>query len=349
MIYLDHAAITPPLPCAIDAMNSVLRESWGNPNSAHAIGGIARDALEQAKSKIAGCINAAPDEIFLCSGATEAAKWAIYSLVAEGYGVSRYDTEHNSVLGHSYLEQLVEQTRGAKGLAYARMLANNETGEIFPPPQREPDMPWLCDATAALGHIPVDVKKLDCDYLFGSAQKFGGIPGVGFLYVKDGSPLHPLIGADDEQRAGTPPVALISAMAAALEWNKAHMAENTKQVNRARMAFLGPVCNRRDIWINSKQELSGKHQIPHILNVSFDGVDGKTLALMLSMRGVMVSGGAACSSGDNEPSHVIRAMYGEELAKSAIRISFSHETTLDEAAQAARIIAECVDTLRKIS
>ena len=192
MIYLDHAAATPPLPCALAALNSAA--PWGNPNSAHAAGEAARNAIEQAYETIAERIGAASGStLYLFPTATAAAQTAIYSLTAAGYGVARYETEHHAVLNSTYIERTTAQNRGANGIAYARMLANNETGEIFPPPAREPGMPWLCDATAALGHIPVDVEQLGCSYLIGDALKFGGIPGCAFLYVAPGAPFFPLI------------------------------------------------------------------------------------------------------------------------------------------------------------
>lgn len=342
MIYLDHAAATRPLPCALDAMNSVLLKTWGNPNSTHASGEAAREILEDARARIARCIGAENKQssIHFFPTATAAAQTALYSLTAAGYGVARYETEHHAVLNSTHIERATAQHRGAKGLAYARMLANNETGEIYPPPEREPNMPWLCDATAAAGHIPVDVNSLGCDYLIADALKFGGVPGAAFLYAAPGAPFFPLI------EGGTPPVALIAAMAAALEWQTAHMEENTRKISdlRRKISYaLSGISGAR--W--NMQDVS--QFLPYIFNISFPGVEGETLALLLSREGVMVSVGAVCTSGNHEPSHVLMAMYGDEArARSAIRISLSHENTAQECEEAAKKIAACVAQLRAI-
>ena len=338
MIYLDSAAAYPVLPCALDALTHT---SQGNPNSAHAAGEAARDALEQARSKIAAIIGAKPEQIHFFPAATAAAQTAIYSLTAAGYGVVRYDTEHHAVLNSTYIERETAQSRGANGIAYARMLANNETGEIYAPPEREPGMPWLCDATAAVGHIPVTVEQLGCTYLIADAMKFGGVPGAAFLYVAPGAPFFPMI------EGGTPSVALIAAMAAALEWQTEHMRENTIRMNSLRFGMINELLEISDSTLNTPYESA--ETIPHIINRSLPGVDGKALALLLSKEGVCVSAGAACTTGNNAPSHVLMAMYHDETrARSAIRISLSHENTAAECEQAAKKIAECVAHLRAI-
>lgn len=337
MIYLDHAAATPPLTEAIAAL---INAPQGNPNSTHAAGEAARNALGEALTTIARCIGVKSGDIHLFPTATAAAQTAIYSCYAAGYAGQRNATEHHSILESTYIQRYVMQNTAATGRFFvAQMLANNETGEIYGKPDLNSGDLWLCDATAALGHIPVDVKQLGCDYLIGDALKFGGIPGAAFLYVKPGAPFFPLI------EGGTPPVALACAMAAALEWHVEHMAENCAKINSCMDKLYGILTRSvPDLVLNSP-----RLTMAHMLNVSFPGVDGKALALMLSKRGVMVSAGAACTSGNNEPSHVLMAMYGDEnRARSAIRISLSHENTAEECEQAAKIIADCVQTLREI-
>jgi cysteine desulfurase len=221
------------------------------------------------------------------------------------------------------------------------MLANNETGERFEMPRREHANDLIfTDATAAMGHMDIDVKRLNVDMLAAGGHKFGAPCGIGFLYARHGIEVH---------RSGTPPVALACSMASALEWQTEHMVLNTETVSQKRNDLEWLLTNRfggERILINTPP----KNRLPHILNVSFDGVDGKALALMLSHCGVMVSAGAACTSGDNAPSHVLMAMYHDEArARSAIRISLSHENTVSECEQAAKIIAECVEQLRAIS
>lgn len=347
-IYLDNASTYPPLQCAIDAFNDTLLLSFGNPSSAHAYGQRARDALEDARARIAKCINAEPEEIFFTSGATEAAKLAIHSLEESGQFVSATAYEHHAVSDN--IVKCPNFSQGFRDRSRAAMLVNNETGYVLDFKFCTQGFRYsICDATSALGHIPIDVKELGCSYLFGGAHKFGGLPGAGFLYAEKDAPIAPLFqggGQERGARAGTESVALISAMASALEWQEYRIGSNflhaqgLKSEMMTRLYLCEPVLFNGDLSNSS----------PYILNVSFPGVEGSALVLLLSRMGVMVSAGAACTTGDNAPSHVLMAMYGdEERARSAIRISFSHENTLEEVKLAAEKIAEAVSTLRNLS
>ncbi len=346
MIYFDSAAMHPVLPCAIDAY---LSAPSGNPSSEHAVGHAARAALEQAREKIARLMDCEPDEIYFTSTATEAASFAIGSLASSCYEVEESPAEHHAVSEN--IDNYWEWERTPNGTAYAQMLANNETGEIFCVKNLHEKYNFLiCDATAAVGHIPVSFKNLGCDYLLADGIKFGGVPGAAFLIAKKGAPLSPLIrggGQERGMRAGTENVPAICAMAAALEWQTEHMQENTDKLAGMQMRLyemLSEIPNHK--W---NTPLTKPH-LPHILNVSFDGVDGKALALLLSNDGVMVSTGAACSNGLNEPSHVLMAMFHDEArARSAIRISLSHENTEAECEEAAKKIKNAVSFLRGLS
>ena len=334
MIYLDNAATTSILPCALEAMNNILRHP-ANPNSSHVAGQYANVTMEGARARIAKCINARPDEIHFTSGATEACQWAMQTLSENCCLTQVNATEHHAVLDCPLTTNAVLEPHGI-----AQMLANNETGEIFSAPRKgvpRTDL-WFCDATAAMGHIPIDVKKLGADYLAAGGHKFGAPCGIGFLYAKRGVPLA-------ERRAGTPPVALIAAMASALEWHVEHMAENTKHIWDCSNALYAGIERRvTDFRLNITT-----NRLPHILNISFDGVYGEAIAMMCSKHDVMVSAGAACTSGNHEPSHVLMAMYhDEERARGGVRISLSHDNTQDECEYAAKIIADCVEYFRQV-
>lgn len=336
MIYLDNAATTRALPCALVALNNILRNP-ANPNSSHVLGQEAHYDLNEARERIAKCINAQPDEIHFTASATDACQWAMQTLSENCCLTQVNATEHHAVLDCPVTTNAKAEPRGI-----AQMLANNETGELYEAPRNgnpRTDL-WFCDATAAMGHIHIDVKRRGMTYLAAGGHKFGAPCGIGFLYARRGAPLA-------ERRIGTPPVALIAAMAAALEWHIEHMAENTNSLRLMHFALAQKMSEIPNVKINTPL---GQPFLPHILNVSFDGVDGKTLALFCSKRGVMISAGAACTSGNNEPSHVLMAMYRDEArARSAVRISFSHENTVEEVEQAAKIIAECVEEVRSIS
>lgn len=348
MIYLDSAAKTKPLPCAIEAF---LAAPYGNPSSEHAAGQAARDALEEAREKIAECVGASADKIYFCSTATEAASWIAKSAMGAGYYLYASPFEH-----HAVLNNIEEQDEYGTPQLWFRMLANNEVGTVdvdVPNLYKDSDIHPLMasDATAAMGHIPVRCSQMkNVGYLFADSIKFGGLPGAAFIVKQNYAPLSPLIrggGQERGMRSGTENVPAICAMAAALEWQTEHYTENYLH-----LTYL------RDLLFRKLSEIEGhrwntplnKSILPHILNISFDGVDAHALTLLLSQQGVMVSAGAACSNGLNEPSHVIMAMYNDEArARSAIRISLSHDTTEDDCLTAVEKIKESVAYLRSIS
>lgn len=339
MIYLDSTSTERPLPCAIESFQTALTEYFGNPSSGHAYGQRARQALEEARATIAECINACPNEIYFTSGATEACNWAVNCMANSCVGVSCSPYEHHAVMASvdRYDSLGDEELFGT-----ATMLVCNETGDILDAPRDKGIT--LCDATSALGHIPVDVSKMGVTYLTGGGHKFGAVPGAGFLYAKKGAFIAPeIVGGGQERgmRAGTENVPAICSMAAALKWQTDNMTKNTLHVMRLKTEMLNGL-KGADYMVNAMGEAS-----PYILNVSFPGVENGALALMLSKENVMVSTGAACTTGDNAPSHVLMAIYGDEArARSAIRISFSHTTTEDEVKIAAKKIVDCVKTLR---
>ena len=294
--------------------------------------------MEDARARIAKCMDCNPEEVYFTSTATEAAKLALFSLAVDDYEVMPSALEH-----HSVSENINEIKFG--GISVAKMLVQNETGSILSKPDGDDGTYWLCDATAAVGHIPVSFKDLGCDYLIADGIKFGGVSGAAFLIARDGAPLYPLIrggGQERGMRAGTENVPAICAMASALEWQCEHMDENLRHVHKLYLLMLQLL---DDYQLNVGGDTANVS--PYILNVSFPGVEGTALALYLSKMGVMVSTGAACSNGLNEPSHVLMAMYGDEArARSAIRISFSHTTTEEEVKTAAEKIVLAVKTLR---
>ena len=332
MIYLDSASQAKPLYCALEAYRSA---PFGNPSSGHLYGQKAREALEESRATIAECMHCKPSEVYFVSTATEGLAWALDSMYLAGVEVVLNQMEHHSVsenrkLIYSYVKHPI---------CICRMLVNNEVGSINKKPEGYDY--WLCDATAAVGHMQV---HFESDVLVADGLKFGGVPGAAFLLAKENVPLTPMFrggGQEHGMRAGTENVPAICAMAAALRWQCENMERNLLHVTRLRSEMLNRL-KGANYLVNAMGDTS-----PYILNVSFMGVENGALALMLSNRGVMVSTGAACTTGDNAPSHVLMAMYGdEERARSAIRISFSHDTTEDEVRIAASEIVECVEILR---
>lgn len=347
-IYLDHAATTQTLDCARAAF---LTAPFGNPSSEHASGQRARDALEQARERIARCIGARPNEIYFTSGATESCGIALTSMAMAGCYICFSPYEHHAATDVPFVAEKAAYNLPLKANGYVQMLAQNETGEIFSMPELDEDERALVftDATAAAGHIPLYVRKIKADYMAFTAHKFGGVPGAAVLFVRDGAPIYPLYyggGQEKGKRSGTENVPAICAMAAALEWQMDHMEENTQKLAAMRQLLFQSLSRIQDHKWNTPLN---SPCVPHILNISFDGVDAHALAMLLSKEGVMISPGAACSNGLHEPSHVIMSMYhDEDRARSAVRLSLSHENTPDECVEAAGKITEAVKYLRSL-
>lgn len=297
-----------------------------------------------------------PSEIIFTSGSTEACAIALNSMAMAGCRMHFSPIEHHAASELSPVTCAASYHTLMIRNGYVRMVANNETGELLSVPVKEDcgDLTFR-DSTTALGHTEVDVKTLGADYMAGAAHKFGGVPGAGFLWVKDGAPIYPLWkggGQEGGYRGGTENLPAICSMAAAMKWQTEHMTENRRN-ERKMVEHLITLLGREAEDRHDKMFFQINTEFPcisPILNLSFPGVEGSALVAMLSSKGVAVSAGAACSTGNNEPSKVLMAKFNdEERARSAIRISFSHENTMEEVEEFVKILAECVDFLRSFS
>lgn len=345
-INFDKAATTPLHPAAERAF---FQACQGNPASAHALGRKAKAELEQARQTIAHCLNCEPDEVYFTSGATESCNWMVKCLHVESGGIMYNDAVHHAVSESIRAHPSPNAPRNWASAIIS--FVNNETGEIN-------DVDAFCrrfrptrigvDATAAVGHIPVDFKALGADYMAFGGHKFGAPKGIGALIVRKGCPVTPMVygGAQERgMRGGTTPVPLAAAMAAALEWHTKHMKENmlsVSDVNNELTRYLFILGVKHDNNLPN-----GAIFAPHILSLRFPGVYGATLAAALSDKGVFVSTGSACSSGSNRPSDVLRAAgLTSEESLSTVRFSFDYNNTVDEARTAAGIIAELIPTIK---
>lgn len=364
LVYADAAATTKLSKAAADVMQPLLFDQiYGNPSSSHFMGSVARDGIESARKTIAECINAEPEEIYFTSGGSEADNWAMKL----GYPYHRLVSgiEHHAILncmdarGDHFLpvssSGIIDLSTGYfSGVGFCSvMLANNEIGTIQPIKEiaticHNRNILFHTDAVQAVGHIPVDVKDLGVDMLSASAHKFHGPKGVGFLYVRNGVPMVPLIyGGHQERgfRAGTENFPGIMGMAAALRDSVEHMPINTKHTVALRNKLIGGLLQIPGCILNGHIE----RRLPGIVNVCFDGVDGETLVALLSERGIMASSGSACMSGDREPSHVLMAIgRTEEQAKSALRLSIDETNTEEEIDYILKTIPDAVSYLRAI-
>ena len=381
MVYLDHAATTPLRPEAVSAMQACLDEAgeFANPASGHAPGRRAARLLEEARERFAAVIGASPAELVFTSGATESNNLALLGAAAF-YGDERPrivmpKTEHKSVLDpcrqlagrgfrlhHPPLdaegvltpEALVQALDKTAGLA-ACMLVNNETGVI----QNIPAMAQACqerqvilhvDAAQALGKLPIHCRRWGVGMMSFSAHKFGGPKGIGALYLrrKPAVRVQPLVyGGGHEQglRLGTVALHQIVAMVAAAE---AAVTEQEREF--ARLAGL-----REALWQQLDAALPGllrngssQQQAPHILNISFEGVDGE--ALRADLPELALSSGSACTSANAESSYVLRALgRNDALADASLRFSFGTTTTAADIKSAAEQVIQAVRRLRRLS
>ena len=360
MIYLDHAATTKPDPRVIDAVARCMGECWANPSSAYAPAGDARRALRLARQAVADMLNAKPGEIVFTSGGSEANSQAM-TLAAGGHAVLSA-IEHASVLNAarrwaSEVTLVMPDENGvvrpeAVGAAIRSdtklisvQLVNNETGTIQPVREigalaRARRIPFHCDAVQAFGQIPVDVKAMNIDLLSLSAHKFYGPRGVGALYARQGVALKPLIEGGGQEfglRSGTENVPGICGMRVAAALAGDDMAARGERERALMDGFIGalrekipgcaPLCLRAP-------------RAPGILAVLLPGLDSEKAVAALDLRGVAVSGGAACASREREPSHVYRAMglSGRDAA-CVMRVSIGRHTTRPELDAAALAIA----------
>lgn len=339
-VYADCAASAPPLPCAKKVL---MNWSYANPNSGHIPGRESRRDLEDAREIISRCINAKPEEIAFTPSATAACRYfrRLIDDDNECIMVSRY--EHKAVDTIPFhLKCGIAGGRSCVGYPTIHMLANNETGERYDcmvMDLAKHNRRVFTDATAAVGQIPVDVQNLGVAALAAGAHKFGGYPGIGFLYVRGGI-------KDDDTFPGTPPVALAVAMAVALKYRTDHMNDSMQYLMEQTAALAMSIQNIPGAHINTPF----KGRLPNILSVRFDGVNARELLSMLDVNGVYASAGAACSADADEPSRTLLASgLTEEDALSTIRLSFCPETTPEAFSFVSDALRRSVSNLRALS
>lgn len=354
-IYLDHASTTPLCEAAKKVILEHL-DDFGNPSSSHELGRRTRVLIEDARERIAKCINAEPDEIYFTSGGSEANTWVLnqHNTVASLF-------EHHSVNADVYLP--VHKNGAIEPTLYSGvdhwtidliscMYVNNELGTIQSIKEiaeiaHDKKIWFHTDAVQAVGHIPIDVKDINCDMLSASGHKFGAPKGVGFLYIKkDGPEFDSLIyGGKQEQglRGGTENVLGIVSMAAALEDAVEHMEERNAYIKNLRDKMIGKLLQIPGSNLNG----SLKNRVCGNINIRFSGVSGARLVTLCSLYSVYISSGSACNEGVSEPSHVLKAIgLTDEEALSSVRITIGHTNTEDEIEQAASIITSLVERMR---
>jgi cysteine desulfurase len=363
MIYLDYNATTPLCDAAREAMLPYLGRYFGNPSSVHAAGREARAAIDNARDKLGALLRAKPGEIIFTGGATESCNLAVLGLArsssSRGGHIISNKAEHHAVLhplehleqhegfevtwlnvsesGMVDLDQLADSIRPDTRLV-SIMTANNETGVIQPMREisqicRDRGVLLHSDMVQAFGKTDVDVSLVDVASF--AAHKFYGPKGTGFLCLRAGLPIQPIMfgGAHENQRRpGTENVAGIAGMAAAAEWIL-----HDRETEQERRAQLRDQLWRSivDVFPDAQQNGDPTHRLANTLNASFIGVDSETMLMALDLEGICASSGSACMVGSVRASHVLLAMgLPMERARSAIRLSLGKWTTAKEIADA---------------
>ncbi|MCK9279094.1 MAG: cysteine desulfurase [Melioribacteraceae bacterium] len=364
-IYLDNAASTAIHPKVIEKMVPFMKENYGNPSSIHSFGRKVRVALEEAREIIADFINADSGEIYFTSGGTEANNLALRGISIgdkKDRGKNRIISspiEHHCVLDYtkelsnigfliSLIENgndfLIDQIKFKKELTddvslASFMYVNNEVGSIneiqsLASLAKNNNTYFHTDAVQAFGKIKIDVKELGIDSLAASSHKIAGPKGAGFLYVKSGTPLEPLIiGGSQERnrRGGTENTLAIIGFAEAVRLIHDKIDDNYIYVTMLRDYFRDNLLNQiSDIKINKPI-----NDFPYILNFTFDNNiynnDSEAMLMYLDLNGIAASAGSACTSGTLKPSHVLlNSGYDYENAKGTIRVSFSPFNSTNE-------------------
>lgn len=366
-IYLDHAATSPVHPEVVELFTKRLTEVYGNPSSMHGAGREARKILDESRTILAKSIQADDTEIIFTSGGTEADNLAIFgtALKKTGKHIVTTQIEHHAVLhaceklereGYevTYLpvgSDGIVKTEDVKNalrddtILVTIMLGNNEVGSVQPISEigallESTNIVFHTDAVQAYGVLPIDVASLKVDLLSVSAHKLNGPKGVGFLYQRKGVSLAPLsYGGEQERkrRAGTENVPAISAFAKAVSISIESRKQKTADYQQFKEIFKNTLDRER---VDYKE--NGKHQLPHIFNLSIEGIDIESFLVNLDISGISASSGSACTAGSIDPSHVLVAMYGEKAdeIRNSIRFSFGLGLTLEQVQQAAEKTAQ---------
>jgi cysteine desulfurase len=379
-IYLDHAATTPLRREALEAMLPYLTEHWGNPSSIYASGRRARQGLDEARETVARLVRAKPREIVFTSGGTEADNLALsgfaWAASARGRHIVTSAIEHKAVLQAcallerhgfeiTYLpvdaDGLVDPDAVAAAITehtvmVSVMAANNEVGTIEPIAEignvcRSRGVCFHVDAVQLAPFAPIEVDAWQADLVSLSAHKLHGPKGVGALFVRQGTPLVPLIqgGSQERQRrAGTENVAGAVGFATAFALAADPVTQATESVREASL---------RDQLLAGLTAIGGvqrtghpSRRLPNSASVAIEGIQGGDLVAACDLEGVEVSTGSACTTGSVEPSHVLLALgIDEERAAGSLRLSLGRDTTRDDVTQALNVIGRCINRLRDAS
>ena len=358
--YFDNAATTPVREEVLQEILPYFREYYGNASSIYSIAKESKKALEAARAKVAAAIGATPDEIYFTAGGSESDNMALRGVVnaskKEKKHIITTKIEHHAILhtaefletkgvdvtyqnvdecGKISWEELENAIR-PETVLISVMFANNEIGTIQPIAEigeiaKKHGVLFHTDAVQAVGHVPIDVEKLQVDLLSMSGHKLGAPKGIGAIYIRKGTRISPLIfgGAQEKKlRAGTENIAGIVGLGKAAELAVAEMEKTTKKLTALRDKLIhGILESIPDSRLNGHPT----DRLPGNCNISFSYIEGESLLLLLDALGIAASSGSACTSGSLDPSHVLMAIgLPHEIAHGSLRLTIDRENTEEQ-------------------
>lgn len=377
--YFDNAATTKVSKEVLEEMLPYLKEEFGNPSSMYTLGRSSKRGVEEARKKVAGLINCEPEEIYFTGSGSESDNTAIKGIAYENYRKGKHiitsKIEHPAVLntchtlekqgffvtyldvdkeGFINLNQLIKSIR-YDTILISIMFANNEIGTIqnieeISKVAKMYNIIFHTDAVQACGNIPIDVKSMGIDMLSLSGHKFHAPKGIGALYVKKGIEFKKFIDGghqEKDKRASTENVPGIVALGKASQIASKNIGYHMEYLSDLRDYYISEVEKKiPGLKLNGPKE----KRLPGNANFSFEGIDGQSLLLNLDEKGICASSGSACSTGNSNPSHVLKAIgLSDELANGALRTSFGEENTKEDIDYLVDNLKESITRLRIIN
>lgn len=382
--YLDHAATTPVFPQVREVMDRVMGEDYGNPSSKHTKGMVAEQYVKEAREEIGKALKCQTKEIIFTSGGTEANNMALIGTAMancrEGKHIVTTRIEHASVHEPlAYLEELgyrvtylpvepdgrvtpeaVEQAVGQDTILVSVMHVNNEVGSVQPVGEigamlhrTNPKILFHVDGIQAFGKMRIHPKKLGIDLLSVSGHKFHGPKGIGFLYVRDGVKIHPILFGGGQQkgmRSGTENVPGIAGLKVAVEMIfQEHQRKRENLFARKRQLVSG-LEELEGVTVHALEGVPLEETAPHIVSAGFAGIRSEVMLHALAQEGVYVSSGSACFSNHPDLSGTLQAIgVGQDLLDATLRFSFSVNTTEGEVAHALDAVGRLLPALRRFT
>lgn len=378
-IYADNAATTRLDPEVLEKMMPYLTDEYGNASSLYDFGQRSRAAIDRARQQVAEAIGADTNEIYFSGGGSESDNWAIKGaahkmlakgkkhiissafehhavlhtldvLKKEGFEVTLLPVHENGIVRVDELKAAIKDDTGLVTI----MFANNEIGTIQPIAEigkvcREAGILFHTDAVQAVGNVKIDVKEMNIDMLSMSAHKFHGPKGIGALYMRKGVFIPNLIegGAQERgRRAGTENTPGIVGLGYAIQKACSTIDERAEKMREISNRVIDGALKIERSRLNGDRE----HRLPGNVNISFEGVEGESLILLLDSEGVASSSGSACTSGSLDPSHVLLAIgLKHEVAHGSLRLTFSDGNTVEDADRILEVLPGIIDRLRKMS